>query len=118
MSVKDLERLKAMVRVAWPNAQQLATATLAAWMEESKPSLFVVDVRSTEEFAVSHLRDAVNLQAVEQVQDAMTRRGAATTVLYCSVGFRSSRLAQARAGRFEVGLGRRGISCRGTPRSP
>ena len=95
MGVRDLEKLKAMIRKAYPNVPQLGTGTLAAWMEESKPSLFVVDVRSPEEFAVSHLPGAANLTSVEQIEEGMEQRRAATTVLYCSVGFRSSRLTRA-----------------------
>ena len=95
MASRDLERIKTMIREAYPSVPRVGTGTLAAWMAESKPSLFVVDVRAPEEFAVSHLRGAENLRTVERIEAGMARHGAATTVLYCAVGFRSSRLARA-----------------------
>ena len=95
MGVRDFEKLKAMIRKAYPSVPQLGTGALATWMEESKPSLLIADVRAPEEFAVSHLRGAVNLRTVEQIRDGMAQQGASTTVLYCAVGFRSSRLTDA-----------------------
>src|SRR6516162_5542388 len=56
-------------------------------------ALFVVDVRAPEEFDVSHLRGAENLQTVDQNVREVTKRNPTRTILYCSVGFRSSRLA-------------------------
>ena len=50
-------------------------------------------MRGPEEFAVSHLRSAVNLRTNGEVEEAIARQRPSRTVLYCSVGFRSSRLA-------------------------
>jgi rhodanese-related sulfurtransferase len=58
----------------------------------------VIDVRSPEEFAVSHLRGAINLRSVNEIAAAAREREASNVVLYCAVGFRSSRLAQALSG--------------------
>jgi len=55
--------------------------------------LLLVDVRRSEEFAISHLHGAVNLRTTEQIARAVTERNPDKTILYCSVGFRSSRLA-------------------------
>jgi rhodanese-related sulfurtransferase len=91
---EDLERIKSITREAYPTVSQLSTEVLSEWMQGSGVvSLFVVDVRAPAEFAVSHLHGAVNLQTVEQICRAITTRNATKTVLYCSVGFRSSRLA-------------------------
>jgi rhodanese-related sulfurtransferase len=53
----------------------------------------LVDVRGPAEFAVSHLRDAVNLRTEKAIAEVIACRRPVRTVLYCSVGFRSSRLA-------------------------
>ena len=90
----DLERIKIIAREAYPEVPQLSTEILSQWMEGNDlASLFVVDVRSPEEFAVSHLRGALNLQTADQIAKAITGRVPTKTILYCSVGFRSSRLA-------------------------
>jgi rhodanese-related sulfurtransferase len=90
---RDLERIKDITREVYPSVSQVGTGALAEWLQQAHPSLLLVDVRSPEEFAVSHLPGAVNLQSVEQIAQAVTMKKPATTILYCSVGFRSSRLA-------------------------
>jgi rhodanese-related sulfurtransferase len=94
---RDGETIKEITRKAYPAVAQLSTVTLAEWMQNPIESFLLIDVRSAEEFAVSHLRGSVNLQSLEEVAEAMRKRVPARTVLYCSVGFRSSRLASALA---------------------
>ena len=93
IGLRDLEKIKAIARKAYPNVPQLSTGALAEWMQKAEPPLFLVDVRSQQEFAVSHLHGAANLRTVEQITEAMSEKNLAKTILYCSVGFRSSRLA-------------------------
>src|SRR5262245_59275164 len=93
VGLRDLERIKTIARAAYPSVAQLSAATLAEWQQQPESSLLLVDVRSPEEFSVSHLRGAVNLQTVEEITAAMKQRKPSRTILYCSVGFRSSRLA-------------------------
>ena len=93
VGLRDLEKIKAIVRRAYPDVRQLNSETLAEWMQTSAEVL-VVDVRSREELAVSHLKDAVNLRSVGEIMEAVRGRKVSETVLYCSVGFRSSRLAE------------------------
>ena len=95
IDVRDLEKINAIARKAYPSVPQLRTDALAEWMQKVEPALLLVDVRSPEEFEVSHLRDALNLQTAGQIAAAINERKPARTILYCSVGFRSSRLAQA-----------------------
>jgi rhodanese-related sulfurtransferase len=92
---RDLERIKGITREVFPSVSQLGTGTLEEWLQQANPSLLLVDVRSPEEFAVSHLRGSVNLQTAAQIAAAVNERKPTKTVLYCSVGFRSSRLARA-----------------------
>jgi rhodanese-related sulfurtransferase len=93
VDLRDLEKIKAITRKAYPSVPQLSTDMLAEWMKKPEPSLLLVDVRSREEFEVSHLRDARNLQTVKSIAEAVREHKPSKTILYCSVGFRSSRLA-------------------------
>ena len=93
VSSHDLERIKMITRKAFPSVPQVSANTLAGWMQQPQTPLFLVDVRASREFAVSHLPGAVNLQTAGQIAAALNERDPARTVLYCSVGFRSSRLA-------------------------
>ena len=53
----------------------------------------IIDVRSEAEFAVSHLRGARNCVSVWQVKAAL-ETNTWPVVVYCSVGYRSSALAE------------------------
>ena len=101
---RDLETIKVITRKAYPSVGQISTETLEEWLQAERASLLLVDVRRAEEFAVSHLRGAANLRTNDEVLEAMAHQRPARTVLYCSVGFRSSRLANlvARCGVHKV----------------
>ena len=90
--LRDLETIKKIVRLSYPSVTQASTSTLAEWMR-SDVSLQLIDVRSTKEFAVSHLSGAINLKSAQDISRAINKQKPSKTVLYCSVGFRSSRLA-------------------------
>lgn len=89
------EEVDRMVREEFPAVRIITTAQLAEWLEDSTATQPVLlDVRSPEEFAVSHLADAkpastLNL-ALEQLQGVSLD---APIVAYCSVGYRSASLA-------------------------
>jgi rhodanese-related sulfurtransferase len=103
VSLRDLEKIKAIVREAYPSVPQLSAQKLDELMQSSV-SLVLVDVRSPEEFDVSHLRSAINLQSVEQIAEVIKERRTSNTVLYCSVGFRSTRMAQVLSERGAAGV--------------
>jgi rhodanese-related sulfurtransferase len=91
---QDLDKINSIARAAYPTVRQLRTETLSEWMQGKREGpLLIVDVRSRQEFVVSQLHGAVNLQTPEQIVRTVTERKPLRTILYCSVGFRSSRLA-------------------------
>jgi rhodanese-related sulfurtransferase len=85
-----------MIRETFPEVKQLSTHELGAWLEDTtrEPPL-ILDVRAPEEFAVSHLRDAQLAPdlatAIPLVRSIQPDRA---IIVYCSVGYRSSRLAR------------------------
>ena len=89
----DLENIKRIARQAFPNVRQMSTAQLAELMTNETRSLLIIDVRSPDEFAVSRLAHAENLQTAEEIAGEIEKRKPSATILYCSVGFRSSSLA-------------------------
>jgi rhodanese-related sulfurtransferase len=88
--LEDLNKIKQIVRLAYPAVSQLSTATLADWIALMDSSVLIIDVRSAREYAVSHLRGAKNVRSAEQIAEIANKQG--KTVLYCSVCFRSSRI--------------------------
>jgi rhodanese-related sulfurtransferase len=93
VELRDLETIKRITREAYPSVSQVSCETLVEWIRGNR-SVLLVDVRSKEEFGVSHLRGAINLRTAHDIKQAMAERKADKTILYCSVGFRSSRTAQ------------------------
>jgi rhodanese-related sulfurtransferase len=84
------------VSVKFSEVPQLPTEELAIWLADPKreaPQL--LDVREPEEFAVSHLAGAIQIPpeaSPEQVIEQIDLKR--PVVLYCSVGYRSSALAE------------------------
>lgn len=85
--------VKGLVRRKFPAAESLTTDQLAGWLVGDLPPPILVDVRTPAEYAVSHLPGARHLPSLEAVQQAQIPPQA-TLVLYCSVGYRSARLAE------------------------
>lgn len=88
--------IKEMVRKRFPEVNQLPTRELAAWLADTnRPQPVILDVRQTEEFAVSHLAGARNVPPAARADSLKalvpTNR---PVVVYCSVGYRSSQLAR------------------------
>lgn len=90
-----LEGVRAMVRERFPRVRQLSTAELAAWMADpARAAPVLLDVRAEEEFEVSHLRGARRVDpgcAAAELVSTLPPGG--QVVVYCSVGYRSSRCA-------------------------
>lgn len=87
--------LKAFLHNKFPEVKQLSTADLATWLEktETSPPL-LLDVRTSAEFAVSHLCQArLAPSDPQQLQHWQDVTAATPIVVYCSVGYRSSRFA-------------------------
>lgn len=82
-----------MVQRQFPQVPTITTSKLATWLASELPPPILIDVRQAEEYAVSHLPGALHLTTVPAIQQADVPTEAAI-VVYCSVGYRSARLAQ------------------------
>ena len=97
---EDLPRVEAEVRERFPEVRQLGAAELERMLAAPEPHAvpLLLDVREPREYAVSHLPGAMRAATVEEalavLEEADPRR---PVVVYCSVGYRSSRLARALA---------------------
>jgi len=90
----DWAEVKAWVREEFPSVPTVSTAELARWMEEGKP-LVLLDARTREEYAVSHLEGARHAPTERAALAALAEAPEdARVVVYCAVGFRSGRLAE------------------------
>lgn len=87
----DWTETKQLVRTEFPEAPQLSIAGLANILQRKSPAPLVIDVREPEEYAVSHLPGAVHAQGRELERLVRETGSKRPIVLYCSVGYRSSR---------------------------
>jgi len=80
---------------AFPDVAHISTDELAAWLSDpSRPPPLLLDVRSPEEFALSHIPGALQVCPNAKPEDVLRIIGnRREIVVYCSVGYRSARLA-------------------------
>lgn len=85
----------ALVHADFPLVPRITVKELAAWQADTNripPALY--DVRTAEEFAVSHLPNAIRLDPRNRARDVLSELDPQKpAVLYCSVGYRSSLMA-------------------------
>lgn len=87
--------------VSWQGIQQkiaddfpqVPTVTIDEFLALDRDSLLIIDARSLEEYGVSHLENAVRSENAEAVIALARGRGNPPVIVYCSVGYRSARLA-------------------------
>lgn len=91
-----------MVRQDFPRVQHISTEELAK-MLDAHSDISLLDTREPEEYEISHLKGAVLAEDVGDALDALENRNRDDlVVVYCSVGYRSSNIANK--------LARRGFS--------
>ncbi len=88
--------LKFLIRLKFPSVRHISTAELAAWLENRhrKPPL-LLDARTPQEYAVSHLLQAHLIPSdLQELIDSTGLSPSTAIVTYCSVGYRSAVEAQ------------------------
>ncbi|MBT6146419.1 MAG: rhodanese-like domain-containing protein [Gemmatimonadetes bacterium] len=95
LDADDWPLLTEGIRQRYPNVRQITTTEWASWQahpDTVQPLL--LDVRTPAEFAISHLSGAQRADELTQALTALSDAAPDTPILlYCSVGYRSSRLA-------------------------
>ena len=89
--------VKARIRSRYPAVPQLSAAALRDWLSDAtRPPPLLLDIRTPKEFADGHLEGAVRVDSVgDALRRLRLRPAGVSAVLYCSVGQRSSALAEA-----------------------
>jgi len=95
VDAKTWDSLRLNIRKRFPDVRQISTQQLADWLADTNkvPGPLLADTRRTDEFAVSHLAQAHRAGAIEAIR-ALPRFDNQPIVVYCSVGYRSSALAE------------------------
>jgi len=88
-----VEGLKKLVRERFPEVRHLRAAELDAWLTDpNRPKPQILDVRTQDEFSLSHLPGAQRIGDGPALASLVAANR--PVVLYCAVGFRSSNLAR------------------------
>ncbi|XP_078539663.1 uncharacterized protein LOC144824436 [Lissotriton helveticus] len=89
------------VEETFQDVEHVSTETLQCLMGEEKEDLLLLDSRSASEFAISHLKGAVNIDPKsDKLQDIVQKlpvdgnKPNLCILCYCTVGYRSSLTAQ------------------------
>lgn len=92
-AVDDWESVHKMVNKVQGDLEYISTDDLfAAFDNDLEAGMIIIDARAPEEFAISHIRLAINAENVEKVSSimALPENSGKTIVVYCSVGYRSA----------------------------
>lgn len=84
--------LKHLIRRKFPVVQWLTTQELAQWQNSQKPQPILLDARDPAEYQVSHLQQAQHIDPQQPDLSALPRPDT-PIVVYCSVGYRSAKIA-------------------------
>lgn len=89
----DWQTVATAIDQKYPDIQTISTSELAAWRARTDTTQpLILDVRSDDEFAVSHLPGARHAPDIEAALSAIDGWDG-PIVVYCSVGYRSAKLA-------------------------
>lgn len=88
--------LSFLIRLKFPSITHISSSELAAWLEDDlRCSPVLLDARTAEEYAISHLQQArLSPPNLLQWRDRMELSRQTPIVTYCSVGYRSAILAR------------------------
>lgn len=95
MRTIDWFLLKKSLRHRFPQVQWISTRELAAWMaDKRRPAPLLLDVRTQEEWNVSHLEGARRVDPGASAEQAAEGASKETPIVtYCAVGYRSGAMA-------------------------
>ncbi|MEM6400109.1 MAG: rhodanese-like domain-containing protein [Cyanobacteria bacterium P01_D01_bin.116] len=88
--------LQLLIKLYFSGIKSINTAKLARWLNDEASQIpLIIDTRSPEEYALSHIKSAQLIQlsnsdTVEILQVSLNT----SIVVYCSVGYRSAKVAQ------------------------
>jgi len=91
------ESVDEKIQDEFPAVKSISTdALLASYSASSSERPLIIDVREVDEFRVSRLDNALNIESADAISTLITQRGLSKDteiVVYCSVGYRSAAIA-------------------------
>jgi sterol desaturase/sphingolipid hydroxylase (fatty acid hydroxylase superfamily)/rhodanese-related sulfurtransferase len=95
--IDPLPVIDQQLRSSFPDVETINAEALQRRLAQNDPPI-ILDVREADEFAVSHLKGAVRIDPKAELADVLRaigpRLGGRDVIVYCSVGVRSTQLAE------------------------
>ncbi len=93
---RDLGAVILSIKLLYPLVDSIGTQELSDWIgDASRTSPLVIDVREEEEYQVSHIPNAILIEPNSDLKTKMSEYDKAIAIVtYCSVGYRSAKLAR------------------------
>ncbi|PPS46127.1 sulfurtransferase [Chroococcidiopsis sp. TS-821] len=85
--------LKRFIKRKFPHVQTLTTQELAQWLNSQQPQPVLLDARNAIEYQQSHLQQAQHIDPQQPDLSALPQSPETPIVVYCSVGYRSAKIA-------------------------
>jgi rhodanese-related sulfurtransferase len=85
--------LKRLIKRKFPTVQPLTTQQLAQWQNSQQPQPVLLDTRNAAEYQLSHLQQARHIDPQQPDLSALPESRETPIVVYCSVGYRSAKIA-------------------------
>ena len=90
----DWEFVDQMIAERFPNVSHISTTELASALSEPNHQVLLLDARTQEEYAISHLEGARLVENLDEATEfARAAPNGTLVVVYCSVGLRSAAMA-------------------------
>ena len=96
-AIADLEDEHTTIQEEFPSVQHLTVDQLEHILSANSDEVVLFDVREKGEYAISHIKGAINVDPEISAEEFFNRHGdlleGKQAVFYCAVGYRSSNLA-------------------------
>ncbi|MGB3652286.1 MAG: rhodanese-like domain-containing protein [Rivularia sp. (in: cyanobacteria)] len=84
--------LELLLQLKFPNVKSIEISEFARWLDEASVIPLIIDARSQEEYALSHIKSAQWIQPDSGI--VISESLDKPIVVYCSIGYRSAKVAQ------------------------
>src|SRR5258705_7839257 len=84
VTVQTWHSLLAVIRKRFPSVRHISADDLASWLADpNRPAPLLIDARAENEFAISHLQNAIHSHSAKSVH-AIAKSTSQPIVVYCS----------------------------------
>jgi len=94
--MQSLDSASEHIKEEFKEVDHISTDTLASLLGSERKKVLLVDAREPDEYAVSRIPGAVNLQEPSAIAKAIAalKESPSSIITYCSIGYRSAELAE------------------------